>query len=946
MNSVEVRALRIFDRYAEMDVRARTAGLEALKVEDPELHDALSALLAADSCERPLDRAPVAAVAAIMQARSNTDEDERIGARVGPWRIVGIIGQGGMGIVYRVERADGQYEQTAALKFVRTEVSSEKLMEAFCEERNVLASLTHPDIVPLLDGGVDENEQPWFVMQHVEGETIEAWCNKRKTSIRDRVALFVQACDPIVYAHARGILHRDIKPSNVLVTGDGRIQLLDFGLSTPVLSERGSKRLAITSGYTAPEVLKGDATGFAVDVYSLGILLCQLLCGNFPVKLSSSRHLTNPPSTLVDRMTPSMLAARGAMNHRAIKNVLKGELDSIVLRCVQEDPGERYASVDQLRSDLQNWLSARPVSAHGDGIAYRTRCFIRRHAYLTMTLTVAILALTALGGVWLWQRVQAEKEQVTASHVDRLLESSIGMATLSGMGDMPLTPAAMLQRSEDYLRSAPLEEQADVRSRGFSILGRNWAALGDYERAEKLVREAQETSSGNALLSAFNLATLAQIQNLRADHAEAEVSANAGLALMPFRLSDQYQLARVRLLSQLAAAQSGQGRSRAAFQTLSSAIETSQKLPKEIGEPVVAQLLIQRGTWYRWRHLMVESDADLQRAIGLARETDPVIADDARESLVRTVRASRAVGREKRSLQLAEELLESRRRTLGERNPQTGVAWTELAFIRLLNADPVGAQEAVDNARDILAESVGQSHSGFARMMIAQSFVDTSAGRIDDAIGRVEQAVEIYRRNNGDSYEFTLEARFLLASLYWSLFARSGDEKYRKSAIDIVEATIADAVRAHGQVSAIHRMAYANLLAGTNDGGQKARNQIDLARRDAISQFGADSQEALHVRLTEVSMMITGDNPESEIQGALDSLLADVGKVDTLYARSIAHTAWLERGRWMTKQNRFGEARESYLQARQEAELAHQGGWIQVSDIKLKELEGLIAESR
>lgn len=941
MSSAEARALRLFDRYAEMDAPARSAGLEALKQEDPDLHEALSALLAADSWARPLDRAPVAAVAAIMQARSSTIQDERIGRSVGPWRIVGVIGQGGMGTVYRVERADGQYEQTAALKYVRVDVSSEKLVEAFREERNVLASLNHPDIVPLLDGGVDETGQPWFVMQHVEGEPIDQWCNSRKLAIRDRIALFVQACDSIVYAHARGILHRDIKPSNMLVTADGRIQLLDFGLSTPTSSEHDEKCLAITSGYTAPEVLKGHAPGLAIDVYSLGILLCQLLCGNLPVKSSSSRYQVHSPSELVERMTPSMLEARGARNGRALKAAIKGELDSIVLRCIQEDPGDRYASVDQLRSDLGNLLSGHPVSAHGDGIAYRSFCFVRRHAYLSATLAVAFSALTVIGGVWFWQSVQAEREQVAASHVDRLLESSIGMATLSGMGDMPLTPAAMLQRSEDYLRSAPLEEQAEVRSRGLSILSRSWAALGDYDRAEKLAQEAKEASAGNALLSAFNMATLAQIQNLQARHVEAESSANAGLALLPLRLSDQHQLARVRLMSQLAAAQSGQGRSRDAFQTLSSAIETSRNLPRETGDAVVAQLLVQRGNWYRWRHRMADSDADLQRAIALTRETDPVIADDARESLVRTVRASRAIGREKRSLELAQELLESRRKSLGDQNPLTGAAWTELAFVRLLNEDVAGGQEAVDNARDILVETVGESHSAFARMIVAQAFVDIASGRIDDALAHAEQARETYRRTHGDSHEFVLDARFLLGSLYWSQYSRTRDEKHRRAAIDSLGATIADAVRAHGQVAAIHRMAYATLLAGSGK-QQEARKQIDQARQDAIRQYGADSQEVLHARLAGTSMMIDAESPPSEVESALESLLADLDDVDTLYAKSIAHTAWLERGRWMTKQDRLDEARESYLRARESAEAARQDGWIQVADIRLKELEALV----
>ena len=937
MSAVDARALLLFDRYADMDPRTRSDALAALVGEDPDLHRALSALLAADACERPLDRAPVAAVAAMMQARAGTVPDERIGREVGAWRIVGVIGQGGMGTVYRVERADGQYRQTAALKYVRADVSSTQLLDAFRDERNVLASLNHPHVVPLLDGGVDAQGQPWFVMQHVEGEPIDAWCDRNRLSVRDRVALMLQACDAVAYAHARGILHRDIKPSNLLVTADGTIRLLDFGLSSPTSDTRDRKRLAITSGYTAPEVLKGDVPGLAVDVFSLGILLCHLLCGRLPVEPSPARHQPRAPGSLVATMTPAMLAARST-TARALKATLGGGLDSIVLRCVQEDPDARYAGVEQLRADLANWLARRPVSAHGSGIGYRSLCFVRRNAWLSATVAVALVAATALAGTWAWQRIQAEREQVAASHVDRLLESSIGMATLSGMGDIPLTPATMLQRSEDHLRSATLAGEPDVRSRGLSILGRSWAALGDYDRAEALVREARSGASGNPLQAAFDMATLAQIQNLQAQHAAAEASASEGLARLPVGLSNQYQLARVRLMIQLAAAQSGLGRSADAFRTVARAIDAAAKLPKESADPVVAQLLIQRGTWYRWRYRMAESDADLQRAIALTRDRDPVIADDARESLVRTVRASRAVGREQRAMKVARDLLASRRATLGERHPQTGVAWTELAFIRLLDSDRTGAQEAVDQARGILAGTVGESHSAYARMLVAQAFIEIAAGRIDAAIEHVERATAIYRRNNGDTHELTLDARFLLASLSWSRHARSGDDAQRQAAIDLLAATIDDAVAAHGQVSAIHRMAYATLLSGAGRHAQ-ARQEIVRAQSDARAQYGADSQEAMHARLAEASMMIDDGTPDDQVGAALDSLVKDVGTLDTLYARSIAHTAWLERGRWLARAGRIDEARAAYRQAREEAAAASQQGWVDVADIRLRELD-------
>jgi len=942
IRSVEARALRLFDRYAEMDAPGREAGLAALRRDDPGLHEALEALLAADACERPLERAPLAALAAIMQARCEAVEDERIGRRVGAWRIAGIIGEGGMGTIYRVERADGQYQQVAALKYVRAEVSSESLVKAFLEERSVLASLAHPDIVPLFDGGVDAHGQPWFVMPHVEGLPIDRWCNQERLPIRERIALFVRACDSIAYAHGRGILHQDIKPSNLLITRDGRIQLLDFGLSSPIPAAAQGKRLAVTSGYTAPEVLHGGAPGLAVDVYSLGIVLCQLLCDHLPVAVLASATMQAPkaPSALVARMTPQMLAARQVGSAAALGRRLAGELDAIVLRCIQPDPGDRYASVDLLQADLRNWLDGRPVSARGNGLAYRARCFMRRNAYLVAACALAVAGLLAFAGLWAWLHVQVERDQEAASHVDRLLESSIGMATLSGMGDMPLTPAELLRRSEEYLRDASLDGQADARARGLSVLARSWAALGDYDKAAGLADEARQTGSGSALVSAFNMATLAQVQNLQARPAQAEATAREGLASLPVRWSDQHQLAWVRLMSQLAAAQAGQGRSADAYQTLAAAIAAAETLPGPGGEAAVAQLLIQRGTWFRWRHRMAESEADLRRAIALAEQGEPVIADDARESLVRTVRASRAPGREARSLALAGELLESRQHTLGQHNPQTGTAWAELAFIRLLNGDASGAQQAVDEARRILRETVGEAHPAYARTLVAQAFIHSLAGRVDEALDQARRGLDIYRRSQGEVHEFTLEARFLLASLYWTQFSRGGDPARRQEAISLLQTAIGDSVRAHGDVAAVHRMALATLLANSGD-GEGARAEIARAREDAARQYGADSQESLHMRLAEISMAIDGVPPPLDVDAALGNLLDDLDRIDTLYARAIAYTAWMERGRWLTAAGRLDEVGECYRRARLAAVDAGQQGWIQKADIKLGELQEL-----
>jgi len=249
-------------------------------------------------------------------------------------------------------------------------------------------------------------------------------------------------------------------------------------------------------------------------------------------------------------------------------------------------------------------------------------------------------------------------------------------------------------------------------------------------------------------------------------------------------------------------------------------------------------------------------------------------------------------------------------------------------------------QQAVDEARRILRETVGEAHPAYARTLVAQAFIHSLAGRVDEALDQARRGLDIYRRSQGEVHEFTLEARFLLASLYWTQFSRGGDPARRQEAISLLQTAIGDSVRAHGDVAAVHRMALATLLANSGD-GEGARAEIARAREDAARQYGADSQESLHMRLAEISMAIDGVPPPLDVDAALGNLLDDLDRIDTLYARAIAYTAWMERGRWLTAAGRLDEVGECYRRARLAAVDAGQQGWIQKADIKLGELQEL-----
>ena len=264
MNDPAARARSLFADYVELTAAERDRRLRGLAARDPAAHAGLLAMLQTDAEAEGgaglLDRSPADLLAGKHAGSPSPTPpahaaDPRLGRRLGAWRIDRAIGHGGMGTVYLAHRDDGQYRQRVALKCVRTELANASLMAAFRDERNLLARLDHPGIAALVDGGVGEDGQPWFAMRFVDGIALDAWCERRRAGVRERVDLLLQVCQALAYAHAQGIVHRDIKPSNLLVTANGRVQLVDFGISSHFAAPGAAARepIAITPEYAAPE---------------------------------------------------------------------------------------------------------------------------------------------------------------------------------------------------------------------------------------------------------------------------------------------------------------------------------------------------------------------------------------------------------------------------------------------------------------------------------------------------------------------------------------------------------------------------------------------------------------------------------------------------------------------------------------------------------------------
>ncbi|HTT19662.1 MAG TPA: protein kinase [Candidatus Sulfotelmatobacter sp.] len=410
----------ILDRAIELPVPERSRYIDENCADDPGLRDEVESLLRSHEEAGSLFLKHPAAN--LTTAALGTSKSSRIGCRIGVYQILTEIGHGGMGEVYRALRADGQYEKAVAIKLVRGGFDSGLLLERFRHERQILASLDHPNIARLLDGGTTEDGIPYLVMELIEGQRLDSYCDTNQLSITQRLHLFRQICSAVQYAHQRLVVHRDLKPGNVLVTSDGVPKLLDFGIAKLIdpdsLSETTLVR-PMTPEYASPEQIRGEAITTASDVYSLGVVLYQLLTGRspYPGDTRSSHQLakavceTDPakPSSVVlrpiptaseDRVrldTPDHLSGIREGSPAKLQRRLAGDLDNIVLKAMRKEPHQRYTSVEQLAEDIRRHLEGLPVIAVKGSLAYRADKFIRRNR---MGITAgALLAITLLGGI-------------------------------------------------------------------------------------------------------------------------------------------------------------------------------------------------------------------------------------------------------------------------------------------------------------------------------------------------------------------------------------------------------------------------------------------------------------------------------------------------------------------------------------------------------------------
>ena len=511
------RLQQLFDEAVALAPTEREAFMARLGDAEPALLDELRALLAHDADSPGAERAIVEHVLPSAARLARRRSDHSPWPEIPGYRLLRELGHGGMGSVVLAEREDPQFRHQVAIKLVRG-FPSGKLLERFRRERELLATLRHPNIARLFDGGTTVAGQPWLAMEFIEGLPLDEWCRQGKPSLQRRLRLFQSLCSAVQHAHQKLIIHRDLKPGNVLVRDDDQPVLLDFGVGKLLDEEGGelqpTRTRMFTPAYASPEQLRGEPASTLSDIYALGLILFELLTGE-ALRQQSGTTSVRLPSRVVEAGEPWL---------RADARLLRGDLDNIARKALHDDPYRRYASAAAMAADIQAWFNGHPVTAAADSWAYRVRKFVARHPLAVAATALSILALLGLSLRLVHERAQARMEAEGANQAAMFLVDLLKSSSPEAMRGQALTVRGLLERAQQSLATRQFS-RPEVKARLEIALGDIYTSLGLVEPGIELLEQAvtragDDGSDPRVLAQGKRLLALAYVNADRFDDAQ------------------------------------------------------------------------------------------------------------------------------------------------------------------------------------------------------------------------------------------------------------------------------------------------------------------------------------------------------------------------------------------------------------------------------------------
>jgi serine/threonine-protein kinase len=816
------RLQAVLDGALDLPPSQVTPYLDRSCVGDSALREEAERLLASSRAAERFMEEPPAHLAAELLAELPVPT----GRRIGPYVVTGEVGRGGMGVVYLAERADGQFRQRVALKLLPRGLDTPHAVRRFLEERQILASLGHPGIARLLDGGVTEDGVPYFAMEYVEGTPLDRWCDERRLDVAARLRIFMDVCGAVQYAHQSLVVHRDLKPSNILVTHDGTVKLLDFGIAkllpqaADAVAEPTQTRLRwLTPAYASPEQVRGEPATIASDVYALGVVLYELLTGRRPYHLADSSPgeverivcETEParPSVAVGadgESSPEEVARARSAQPAQLRRRLDGDLDTIVLQALRKEPARRYATVAQLAEDLERHLAGRPVRARPATLGYRASKFARRHR--VGLAAGALVALSLLGGIagTAWQAARAaEHARIAQQERDRArLEAAKARRVSAFLVDVfrvsdptqgrgaAVTARELLDTGAVRIRQE-LAQEPEVQATMMDVIGNVYRNLGLYPEAERLLRDALDRR--RAVLGprhpdvVESTREVGEVLGLQGKLAPADTLLREALE-MQRRLPGAPGVEMASTLGNLGSLLIDKGKYEEAERDYRQAIALRRRLEKEESRELAGNLsglaiaLYAAGKYDAADSVDREALAIYRRLLGSENSEVAGVLNGLGRVLI-------AKGDFAGAEPLLREGLAIRRKTLGEKHPQTGMSVNMLGQVLFYKGDFAASEPVL---RDFLAFEralYGDEHPSVAVAMANLGRTIEARGRLAEAEPLLLGSLRVMRKAYGERHPNVAGVMAYVAKLY----ADEGDyrvaEAYYRRTLEMRRAMLA-----------------------------------------------------------------------------------------------------------------------------------------------------------